>query len=271
MHDRLSLHTVCFSGAPLRGLAESWRELGFPRVTLSGDQIDREGLPVVQQALETGGCGVESITHLFLAGRHFEAGTKSWSEPRERLSRLIADAKTLGARSIYMLTGGHGTLTWEEATDRFAEAVAPCVAEAKAAGVALSIETAGAFRAHFHLAHNLRDTTTLAEKADIGVCLDLFSVWTEAGLQQSIERAMPRVVLVQVGDYVFGDPCLPGRAVPGDGNIPLERILGWVLQAGYRGAFDLELVGARIEKEGGVSAARRAAVHVSEILRRLGA
>ena len=40
----------------------------------------------------------------------------------------------LGARSIYLLTGGHGTLTWEEAAEVFRAAVAPCVAKARQAG-----------------------------------------------------------------------------------------------------------------------------------------
>ncbi len=33
----------------------------------------------------------------------------------------------------------------------------------------------------------------------------------------------------------IGDRFLPARAVPGDGAIPLERILGWLLEAGYLG------------------------------------
>ena len=59
--------------------------------------------------------------------------------------------------------------------------------------------------------------------------------------------------------------------VPGDGAIPLERLLGELLEAGYTGVFDLELVGPRIESEGNRAASRRAAERISEILTRLGA
>ena len=38
--------------------------------------------------------------------------------------------------------------------------------------------------------------------------------------------------------------------MPGDGDIPFDRILGPLLAAGYTGAFDLELIGPRIEAEG---------------------
>ena len=56
---------------------------------------------------------------------------------------------------------------------------------------------------------------------------------------------MPRCGLIQVSDYIYGDQSPRARAVPGDGAIPLERILGWALDAGYHGAFDLELLGPR--------------------------
>jgi sugar phosphate isomerase/epimerase len=77
--------------------------------------------------------------------------------------------------------------------------------------------------------------------------------------------------LVQVSDYVLGDRTAPCRAVPGDGVIPLDRILGDVLEAGYQGVFDIELVGPRIAAEGARAATQRAAQTVSEILTRLGA
>ena len=82
---------------------------------------------------------------------------------------------------------------------------------------------------------------------------------------------MPLTGLVQVSDYVLGDRTAPCRAVPGDGAIPLERILGDVLDAGYGGVFDLELVGPRIDAEGARDRDRtRRHDELSEILDQLG-
>jgi sugar phosphate isomerase/epimerase len=271
MHERLSVHPVCFPGAGLRELSGYWRELGARRVSLVSNLLLEEGLPAAQEALRTSNCTVESITHPFLPGRHLEVREESWRDARDTLTRLIQDAKSLGARSIYMLTGGHGSLTWEEAAEAFRAAIAPCVPQAKAAGVALMVENSAALYADIHIAHTLRDSITLAELTGIGVCMDLFACWTEAGLRESIGRAMPRCHLVQVCDYVYGDRSLPSRAVPGDGAIPVKRILQWVLQAGYAGTFDIELVGPRIDAEGHLTAVRRAADNLGEMLRSLGA
>jgi sugar phosphate isomerase/epimerase len=133
------------------------------------------------------------------------------------------------------------------------------------------IENAPPQYADLHIAHSLRDTVTLAEMAGIGVCIDLFSCWTEADLGNTIRRAIPACGLVQVSDYVCGDRALPARAVPGDGDMPLQRLLGWILDAGYQGVFDLELLGPRIDNEGHLAATGRAANAVAELLQALGA
>jgi sugar phosphate isomerase/epimerase len=270
MHDRLSVHSICFAGARLSELAGYWRELGAHRVSLVSNNLLDEGLEAAREALRTSDCRVESITHAFLPGRHLELREESWRDARDTLSRLIRDAKSLGARSIYMLTGGHGSLAWEDAAQAFRAAIAPCVIQAKEAGIPLMVENSAALYAEVHIAHTLRDAVTLAELADTGVCIDLFACWTEAGLRESIQRAMPRCHLVQVCDYVYGDRSLPSRAVPGDGAIPVERILQWLLEAGYTGTFDIELVGPRIDAEGRVAAVRRAADNLGRILRSLG-
>ena len=72
-----------------------------------------------------------------------------------------------------------------------------------------------------------------------------------------------------MSDYVIGTLGTPDRAVPGDGDIPIERILGQLLAAGYDGAFDLELIGPRIEAEGYASAIRRSVSALDAMLDRL--
>jgi len=59
--------------------------------------------------------------------------------------------------------------------------------------------------------------------------------------------------------------------VPGDGDIPLERILATVLEAGYAGCFDLELIGPAINDEGYASAVHRGLDWLGETLTRFGA
>lgn len=272
MHDRIAINHLCFMADPMPTFSTHLRALGARKVSLLGPLLLAEGGVEAAQALvNSGDYGVETITQPFQMGQHISNKEKDWVTPRAQLSRLIDIAAQLNAQSIYMVTGGHGALDWDEAARCFAAAIAPCVAQSEAASVQLMIETTNPLFADIHIAHSLADTIKLAEIAGIGVCIDLYACWTESNLKTLIAEAMPKCRAVQFSDYVYGDRTIPERAVPGDGAIPLERLVGWVLDAGYTGAFDMELGGPRIRAEGEFAAVRRSADYMSDLLRRLGA
>jgi sugar phosphate isomerase/epimerase len=268
MHERISVNNLCFPGTPLATDIERWRALGARRIGIQTAKMLVEGWGPYVDTLRGAGFELETIVHLNPRRFDDDAETESFTQ---ELSRTLEAAKVLGARSVYVTSGARGTLTWEETAERFCSAVAPCAQEARRAGIELLVEPAPALFADLYFTHSLRDAVQLAEQAGVGVVIDVFSCWTEAGLRGSIERAMKRCHLVQVADYVLGDRAFPCRAVPGEGAIPLARILGWILEAGYGGAFDLELMGPRIDQEGHCEAVKRTADWLGGLLTRLGA
>lgn len=252
MHERISVHSVTFSGAAPNEMYRIWRELGVRRLSLVDSQLDDPGLADI---VEDEGYTVQTVYHLF-------AGSDS-------LRAVIDATAALGGHAVYLLTGARGDLTWEQAAERFCTAIAPAVDHARMSGVELAIENASALYADIHIAHTLRDTITLAESAGVGVCIDLFHCWAEAGLADLVQQALPRLQAVQLSDYVLGDRSLPARAVPGDGTIGIEPFLAKVLHGGYRHGIDIELIGPRIDAEGRLPAARRAGTTVTAMLDRL--
>ena len=94
---------------------------------------------------------------------------------------------------------------------------------------------------------------------------------SKAACARNSAAPCPIAGLVQISDYVLGDRATPNRAVPGDGMVPNEWLVRELLDAGYAGMFDLELVGPRIEAEGPRIASKRAAENLSELLTKLGA
>jgi sugar phosphate isomerase/epimerase len=269
VHRRISISQVCFQDAPLEEFLSHARKLDAQRIGFNSPALLAPGAAAQVQAMLAGsGLSVETICHPFAI---YPSLDNDCARARDTLLELIEVGAQLKTQSIYLLTGGRGSLSWEQAAERFVEAVAPCRAAAKTAGLPLMIENASALYADLHIAHSLADTIRLAEMAEIGVCIELFHCWAEAELTGLCTRALPRCSLVQVSDYVLGDRSLPNRAVPGDGTIPLERIIGMLLEGGYDGAFDIELIGPRIAAEGHFAATHRAAERLSEILVRLGA
>ncbi|OBG31214.1 sugar phosphate isomerase/epimerase [Mycobacterium sp. E3198] len=263
-HPRLSVHDVTFYGSPLGDLATWWATLGVSRLSLLDTELLNSEFPTL---LRPNGYTVEAVYHLFAGGAL--AGDSQAAQ--DGLCRVIDAAARVRAHTVYLLTGGRGELSWGQAAERFCAMVAPCAAHAKAAGVTLAVENASSLYADIHFVHTLRDAVTLAEIADLSVCIDVFHCWAEGDFEAMVQRALPRTALIQLSDYVLGDRALPGRAVPGDGAIPLERFVAQALDGGYAHGFDLELIGPRIDREGRLQSARRACDVVGAMLDRLGA
>jgi sugar phosphate isomerase/epimerase len=262
------LHQVAFLDESTTAFVEHCHRIGVQNTTLVTPVLMRTGgVEEATRALARNGIRVESVNHQFATYPDLERDEGLASA---KLLEAIDIAKALGANSVYLQTGARGSLNWEQAAERFAELIAPCRAAATE-GVSLLVENAGPFTADIHMVHTLVDAVALAELAGIGVCIEWHACWLEGRLKETLRQAIPMTGLVQVSDYVLGDRTSPCRAVPGDGVIPLDRIIGDVLEAGYAGVFDIELVGPRIQAEGPRAATERAARRVSEILTRLGA
>jgi sugar phosphate isomerase/epimerase len=264
------INSVCFPGAGWPKLADAWRTLGCRRASFVATLLDSD--PDTPCSLfGAGGLALETICHPFLYGHQLDADDSVIAAEQENLARTIDVAASLGGRSVFIATGGRGAFIWEQAAEAFSAAVAPCLARAKAAGVKLLVENTPQVYADLSIGLSLRDTVILAEMAGVGLCVDFFSCWMEAGIEQTIARAMPRCHLIQFADYVLGDRALPARAVVGDGAIPLGRLFDCALSAGYQGTFELEQMGPRIDAEGPLAAARRSADFASKLLQAIGA
>ncbi|MEO6093422.1 MAG: sugar phosphate isomerase/epimerase [Novosphingobium sp.] len=269
MHPRVCLHQVGFLSESTSAFIHFCREIGVRHMTLvNPHMLGANVLAEALTALEPGGTSVTNLTQPFARYPDIERDTGAAAQS---LNQAIEAAAALGAPNLYIVTGSRGSLDWEDAAVRLAELIAPCRELATARGVALLVETANLLNADIHIAHTLDDTIRLAQIAKIGVCIDLGACWFEGGLHDKFRRAMPTTRLVQVSDYVLGDRSTPCRAVPGDGVVPLDRLISQLLGLGYEGVFDIELTGPRITGEGHRAAFRRAAENLSELLTELGA
>ena len=189
----------------------------------------------------------------------------------EQIRESLEFAGDIGGGVVYVCTGPMDGRPWEDIAESFCEQVAPLVALAKDLGVNFALEPTNPLRSDVSFIYTLRDAFDLARMADMAVTLDFYSCWYERGFEELVRKNVELVGLVQIDDFAIGTNDTPNRAVIGDGDIPLERLLGIVLDAGYEGMFDLEILGPKIEAEGYASAIERSLERANEILDRLGA
>lgn len=186
----------------------------------------------------------------------------SWGRESAALAEGVHAAHSLGAGVVYLTSGPSGDLEWEQAADRFAARLAPIVRLAASLGVRIAVENTLPVKSDISFTHTARDAFALADRAGMGVCLDLYCCWQERGLGELILDRIEQVDVVQLSDFRLGTTSFPNRWVPGDADLPLERLLGRVLSAGYTGIVDVELIGPAIEAEGAESALGRAVAWV---------
>ena len=266
MHPAISINTLCFARGGLEELSDTVARIGARGISPDLEHVVAHGVPATTRLFRDAGLEVTALTHRAFAFTSPEDAAAA----RERLDRTIDIAAQIGAQSIVITTGGRGPLCWTDAVERFAEAIGPCADNARAAGIAIGVEPTSHLYADVSIAHRLSDTVHVVGRAGLSAVIDLFACWVDADIDLAIAQAAPRASLVQVSDYVYGDRGLPCRTVPGDGDIPLDRLIPAIISAGYRGYFDLEIIGPRLWAEGEDAGLRRAGDYVGALIDQAG-
>jgi len=262
MHPRLAVSEMCTYPWPLADELELWDELGVRQVGLLSAKVDAFGRDAAIAAFrERSIVGTTVITGMFDL-----SDPSGWDTTRATINQAIDLAAEVGG-CTYLTTGRRDGRSFDELAAAFADAVAPCAEYAKQQSVRLAIEPS--LRTDVSFVHTLRDGTDVAARAGIDVIADIGNCWMERDVEDTVRRAGPRIAAVQISDAVYGttdNPSPGGRVVPGDGDLALDAFIEAVLDTGYTGAFELELVGPAIEAEGHAGALRRSVERTDALL-----
>lgn len=268
MHPRVSLSAISTFSWTLDQDLAFYEDAGITAIGASLAKLEAAGVDRGARRLRDAGL---RVTNLIGIGPFVLSDPTQWERQRDRVRTALDAAETVGAECLILTTGPAGTLPWEEAADALASAVGPVLDEARARGIPFGLEHTNSLRVDVGFVHTLRDVVDLARRLEVGVCVELNACWAERGLGDTIRDGVDTFRVVQVSDFAVGTLSTPNRLVPGDGDIPLTRLLGQLLAAGYAGVFDLELIGPRIDEEGYAAASRRAVDRLGALLDEAGA
>jgi len=265
VHPRLSVSAVSSWEWSLDEDLAFWSDAGIDHVGLSFRKLEEAGLDSAVARVRDAGLRVSNTVEL---GWWDLGASSTWPRQQDRLLGAVAAAEALGG-CLVLTTGPAGGLEWDAAADALDEAIEPVRSAAEGVGVLLTVEHTGPLRLDLSFVTSLRDVIDLARRLGVLACVELNSCFAERGLAATLIEGRDVLGHVQLSDFVIGSLCTPDRAVPGDGDIDLERIVGAVLAAEYTGSFEIELVGPRIEAEGYAPAIRRAVAYVDALLTQL--
>lgn len=260
VHPRVSVSLMCAARWPLAQSLEYLATVGVGAISVTGSQlaIDRE----------------EAISRILASGMQVASvgtgGASLIDDPaatRARLASIIDAAVQLGSPFAFSVSGPTpARMPGDEAYARLIACLPEANAYAQEQGIRLAIEHSSIATRQLGFVHTLADACWLADEADVDVVVELQNCWYERGLPQIFAAHHARFAIVNVSDFLVGEELKLNRRVPGDGSIPLEWLLGSLLEAGYAGTFDLEYLGPAIEAEGYASAIARGVDWLSERL-----
>jgi sugar phosphate isomerase/epimerase len=242
-----------------------WDRLGVDRVGLSLRKCEEVGLEGAADRVLEAGLRVSNVVECGWCALDQPA---TWPDYQRRLLAAIEMMRAVGAPVLVLTTGPAGVLDWDAAAGALRRALDPVREPAAAAGVRIAIENTSPMRLDLSFTTTLRDTVDLAEMLDVAICLELNSCWAERAFPMHLGRGRLRLAHVQLSDATVGSLTTPDRLVPGDGDIPLDRLLIQIVASGYAGAFEIEMVGPRIEDEGYEPAIARAIANCDALLAR---
>lgn len=179
----------------------------------------------------------------------------------------IDAAAALGGVPCYFTSGATpARMNTDEAYTALVAALGPVSDRAGAAGIRLAIENNSTPTRDNGFIHTLADAADLSRDTGIGICVELQNCWMERHLARLFAQHVDRFVVVQVSDFAVGEAARLNRRVPGDGTMPLEWLLERLLDAGYQGLFEIEILGPAIEQEGYAAAIGRSVDWLTERL-----
>ena len=266
LNPRLSVDSMCTFSWSFDEELLLWRSMGLkyaaPIISKIMDDPARK-----LGALKASGIQLSTL----ILGGYDLADRDSWEATRAMHRAAIDQVAAIAGRSIYFTTGRTVTLDWDRDVQLLAEAVAPAVAYGKEKGVVVALEPTQRPDASF--VTNLGDAIDVADRTGLKLVADFAVVWLERDLKAKLRRGMRHIELIQIGDFFIGSPLNPrrsGRAHIGEGELPVKRLVQDVLDAGYTGVFDLEVVGDDFTQPTDEAALRRGISAASTLLDELG-
>jgi sugar phosphate isomerase/epimerase len=157
------------------------------------------------------------------------------------LHRLAA----YGPDSVLCLTGARDARHESEARAIVIDGLRRLAATADGAGVRLGLEPIHASqREQLTLVTTIPETLELLAEAglpDVGIMVDLWHLWDSPEIDRHLRENLDRITGVHVADW-FAD-ARPERALPGEGIARIGELLDVLRDAGWGGAFDVEIFG----------------------------
>jgi sugar phosphate isomerase/epimerase len=161
------------------------------------------------------------------------------------LRQALHLAAAVGAPVAPVSPGSCGTLSAREADEIYIQRLSRVAPLARELGVTMAIEPLHPFLHTVGYIHTIRHAARITENVEnCGIIIDVAHLYWDGDLEADIHRHCDKLALVQIANL---DPQALaerrwGRALPDQGVVPIPEIVRMIDAAGYRGAYESEIL-----------------------------
>lgn len=191
------------------------------------------------------------VTNLFWAGGFTGSDGRSLEDSIEDASQAIRLAGAMSAGCLVIYSGGRNNHIYPHAERLFRTAICNLLELAEAADVVLAIEPMHpACAADWTFLTDLESTIAFIDSFDspfLKLVFDTYHYGHDRSVLANLREIVPYTALVQLGDRRTAHGIDQDRCSLGLGQVPWDEIVYSLLENGYQGDFDVELVGQDIQ------------------------
>src|SRR5262245_53513788 len=255
-HEALSINTATVrKQAKLDVIIEACARREIRMICPWRDQVQAVGLEKIAAQIQSTGIRLSGYCRGGFFPAADDAGLRDALEDNRR---AVDEAATLGSPCLVLVVGAlPGALTGKAAYKDIARAraqvfdgIEATLRYARQAGMPLAIEPLHPMQAAERACVNtLEQALDICDALDpkksgaLGVAVDVYHVWWDPKLAAQIARAgRERLLAFHVCDWLLPTrDLLNDRGMMGDGIIELQKLRGWMEEAGYAGAAEVEI------------------------------
>jgi len=226
----------------LVGCIEAWTRVGLRGIGVGLPQLEQVGRDRAIRELRASGLTVSNFQGVYLYDLAEPAG---FAKRQEQSLTYLDLAAELGADCVTAEIAPRGNLSWDEAARHVVEQTIAVLPEIRARNLRLAIEPVHPLRQDVSFVNMAADAVDMVRQVDdpsFGYLFDTYHLWWQRGIEELARESADHVFYVQVSDHKAVTLRTQDRAMPGSGIVPLHRLLRALVDGGYEGWWELEVI-----------------------------
>jgi sugar phosphate isomerase/epimerase len=223
-------------------------EWGFDGIGIYRRKLDDYGIPAATSLLQSTGMQVTSLTW---AGGFTGSDGLGYEEAIDNSIDALHDAASIGAKTLVVITGGLNSHIKKHAGRVLIQALKELAQVAAGLDVTLSLEPIHqGCGESWSFIHDLKPALDLIEQVghpSVGLACDLYHIGLGRDPMTWLPDIGPYLNLIQLGDGRHSPMGEMNRCLLGQGCVPLGAMLDRLLESGFEGPIEVELLGEDLE------------------------